>query len=285
MSTSEPLAELVVTGSTGRLGGRVAELLDHRGVPQRLLVRDPRRAPDLAAASVAQATYADFDAVREALDGARSVFMVSAAEAPDRVGQHRTFVDAAVAAGVEHLVYTSFFAAAADSVFTLGRDHWATEEHIKASGLAWTFLRDNFYLDFLPFLAGEDGVIRGPAGDGRVSAVAISDVADVAAAVLQNPVPHAGQTYSLTGPEPISLADLAERMTRVSDSPVTYHDETIEEAYASRASYGAPDWQVDAWVSTYTSIAAGVAAEVTADVPRITGHVATSLNDLLEPTV
>ena len=125
------------------------------------------------------ATYADGAAVRAALEGARLVFMVSAAEAPDRVDQHYSFVDAAAAAGVQHLVYTSFAGAAPDAIFTLGRDHWATEEHIKASGLAWTFLRDNLYLDFLPLLAGPDGVIRGPAGDGRVSAVATDDVADV----------------------------------------------------------------------------------------------------------
>ena len=110
--------------------------------------------------------------------------MVSAAKAPDGVDQHISFVDAAATVGVEHLVYTSFAGAASDSVFTLGRDHWATEEHIKASGLAWTFLRDNLYLDFLPLLAGPDGVIRGPAARARSSAVATDDVADVATAVL-----------------------------------------------------------------------------------------------------
>ena len=94
--------------------------------------------------------------------------MVSAAESADRLDQHRTFIDAAAEAGVRHIVYTSFLGAAPDATFTLARDHWVTEEHIRASGLAFTFLRDSFYLDFLPALAGEDGVIRGPAGDGLV---------------------------------------------------------------------------------------------------------------------
>ena len=221
------------------------------------------------------------EAVRAALEGARLVFMVSAAEAPDRVDQHLSFVDAAVAAGVEHLVYTSFAGAASDSVFTLGRDHWATEEHIKASGLAWTFLRDNLYLDFLPLLAGPDGVIRGPAGDGQVSAVATDDVADVATAVLLDPGAHVGATYTLTGPEALSLGAAAALVTRLTGRTVTFHDETIEEAYASRASYNAPDWQLDAWVSTYTSIASGQQAMVTDDVPRLAGHPATSLEELL----
>ena len=100
----------------------------------------------------------------------------------------------AVAAGVAHLVYTSFYGAAPDATFTLARDHWATEEHIRASGLAFTFLRDNLYADFLPLMADEHGVIRGPAGDGRVAAVAIDDVADgggrgAAATRPRTPVP------------------------------------------------------------------------------------------------
>ena len=106
---------------------------------------------------------------------------------PDRVGQHRTFVDAAADAGVEHLVYISFLGAAPDATFTLARDHWATEEHIRARGLPATFLRDTLYADFFPMMTGADGVIRGPAGDGRVAAVAQDDIADAAVAVLRDP--------------------------------------------------------------------------------------------------
>ena len=147
---------------------------------------------------------------KAALDGVKTLFMVSAAETEDRLQQHYTFVDAATAAGVQHIVYTSFFGAAPDSTFTLGRDHYATEEWIKASGMDYTFLRDNFYLDFLPLLAGEDGVIRGPAGDGVMAAVARADIARSAVTVLRDPALHVGRTYDLTGPEDISLAQAAE---------------------------------------------------------------------------
>jgi NAD(P)H dehydrogenase (quinone) len=269
---------IVVSGATGRLGGRVARLI---GGGPRLLVRDAARAPEVAGATVAEAAYGDGAAVRRALEGADTVFMVSASETPDRVDQHFSFVDAAVAAGVRHLVYTSFFGAAADSVFTLARDHWATEEHIRRSGLAFTFLRDNLYADFLPFMAGEDGVIRGPAGDGSAAMVAQDDIADAAVAVLRKPAAHAGRTYDLTGPAAVSLAEAAATITEVTGRKVTYHAETIEEAYASRAKYDAPAWQVDAWVSTYTSIAAGELAGVSDAVPTLTGRPATSLAELL----
>jgi NAD(P)H dehydrogenase (quinone) len=272
---------LAVTGATGRLGGRIARRLADAGVRQRLVVRDAARAPQLPGSTLAVASYDDGTAVRKALSGVSTVLMVSGAEHPDRLGQHRTFVDAAADAGVEHLVYVSFLGAAPDATFTLARDHWATEEHIRARGLRATFLRNSLYADFFPFLVGEDGVIRGPAGDGRVAAVAQDDIADAAVAVLREPAAHAGGTYDLTGPEALTLTEVAETVTAVTGRPVRYHPETVEEAYVSRAGYGAPDWQVDAWVSTYTAIAAGEMATVSSAVADLTGHPARTLAQLL----
>lgn len=276
------LPDLAVTGATGVLGGVVARQLSDAGFSQRLLVRDPRRAPDLEDAPAVVVSYGDPVVSRAALEGVKVLFMVSAAEAEDRLQQHYAFVDAAAEAGVQHVVYTSFFGAAPDCTFTLGRDHYATEERIRASGMGFTFLRDNFYLDFLPMLAGEDGVIRGPAGDGVMAAVAREDIARSAVAVLRDPAVHAGATYDLTGPEDISLAHAAEVLTRATGRTVTYHHETVDEAFASRASYGAPAWQVEAWVSTYTAIAAGELAGATPDVHGLTGQDPMSLEDLVK---
>jgi NAD(P)H dehydrogenase (quinone) len=272
---------IAVTGSTGQIGGRVAAALAKRGVEQRLVVRDPSRAPDYAGVEVRRAEYADKEAAIEALKGADVLFMVSGSENEARLEEHRTFVNAAVEAGVRRIVYTSFFGAAPDATFTLARDHYATEEHIKATPLQWTFLRDNLYLDFFPMFAGEDGVIRGPAADGRVAAVAQDDVAACAVAVLAGHPVHAQTTYSLTGPEAISMEEAAETLTRLTGRLIRYHAETIEEAYASRAQYGAARWQVDAWVSTYVAIANGELAAVTDDVERLSGHPPLSLERLL----
>jgi NAD(P)H dehydrogenase (quinone) len=270
-----------VTGATGRFGGRVARRVAAAGVDQRLLARDPSRAPELPGAHAERASFENTEAVRSALTGVSTLLMVSASEHPDRLAQHLSFVDAAAAAGVRHVVYTSFAGAAPDCTFTLGRDHYGTEEHIRASGMAFTFLRDNLYADFLVGMLGQDGVIRGPAGDGRVAAVAMDDVADAAVAVLLDPGPHAGGTYTLTGPEALTLDEVADNLGTALDRPVTYERETVEEAYASRASYGAARWQLDAWVSSYTAVANGELAEVTDDVQRLSGHPATSLAELL----
>jgi uncharacterized protein YbjT (DUF2867 family) len=278
-------APLGITGSTGHLGGRIARLLAAAGSEQRLVVRTPANAPVLPRTTVAQASYADRDAVRRALEGLDTVLMVSAAEAERRVDEHRAFVDAAAAVGVRHVVYISFYGASADATFTLARDHHVTEQHIEQSGMAWTFLRDNLYADFFPMMAGDDGVIRGPADNGRVAAVAQDDVASAVTAVLLASAAHEGRTYSLTGPEAVTLAEAAATMSRLLGRRYEFVDETVEEAYASRAAYGAPGWQLDAWVSTYTAIATGELAGVTQDVQRLTGRAPKSLADLLGSAV
>jgi NAD(P)H dehydrogenase (quinone) len=272
---------IAITGATGFVGGRTAARLAARGIAPRLVVRDPRRAPDLPGAEVRQASsYGDAAGMRAALDGAETLFLVPAHETADRVEQHRTAIDAAVAAGVRRLVYLSYVDAGADATFTLGRQHGATEEHIRATGLAHTFLRMNLYLDFVPTMAGDDGVIRGPAGDGRLAAVAREDVAAAAAAVLAGDG-HEGAVYDLTGPEAFTLTEAAATISRVTGRSITFHDETEEEAYASRAVYGAPDWQVEAWVSTYLAIRAGDLARVSEDVHRLTGEQPMSLEAVL----
>ncbi|MBA2955632.1 NAD(P)H-binding protein [Nocardioides sp. MAH-18] len=269
---------IAVTGSTGALGGLVARALaDDLRTDLRLVVRDPARAPDYDT-DVRVCTYADLDASTTALAGVDTLFMVSAAESADRRAQHRTFVRAAADAGVRHVVYTSFAGASPDATFTLGRDHADAEAAIRESGMAFTFLRDNFYLDVLPSFADERGVIRGPAGDGRVAAVARADVAEAAVAVLRAPAAHAGATYTLTGPEALTMSEAAERLG------LEFEDETEEAAYAwRRERYGAAQWQLDAWVSTYTAIRDGSVAEVTDHVERLTGHPPRSLEDALTP--
>lgn len=281
-STPATAPTLATTGSTGILGGYVAGMLADAGVAQRLLVRDPSRAPELPASTVLPFAYSDREASLRALDGVETLFMVSAAENAERLAEHRAFIDAARDAGVRHVVYTSFVGAAPDATFTLARDHFHTEEHLKQSGMAFTFLRDNLYLDFMDAMVGEDGVIRGPAGDGRAAIVARFDVARVAAAILCDPAQHDGITYELTGPEALTMTEVAAILTAHRGTRVRFHDETIEEAYASRRKWDAPQWQYDAWVSTYTAIAAGELERVTDDVEKVTGTAPLSLEQFLE---
>lgn len=145
------------SGATGYVGGRVAARLAEAGVDQRLIVRDRGRAPELAGAEAAEASYADPEALREALAGARIFFMVSAAEDPDRLRQHKEAVDATVDAGVERIMYLSSRTKVKAASGAAPRNHYHTQQHIRATGLGFIFLRDNWYQDMLPVMTGADG--------------------------------------------------------------------------------------------------------------------------------
>jgi len=272
---------IAVTGASGHLGGLVARLLSAAGRRTRLIGRSAARLPVLPGAVPAPVTdYADPASMGRALAGADAVLLVSATEAPDRVARHAAAIDAAVAAGVPRIVYVSFAGAAPDATFTYARDHWHTEQHLASAGVAYTILRDNLYLAGLPAMVDTDGVLRGPAGTGRVAAVAHEDVAAVATTVLTGDG-FDGRTYDVTGPEAITLAQAAETIERFAGRPVRYQPETEEQAYASRARYGAPDWEVAGWVSSYLAIAAGELSAVSTTVPDLTGYPARSLADFL----
>jgi NAD(P)H dehydrogenase (quinone) len=272
-----------VTGVTGGIGGRVARRLAASGATARLVARDPSRVPNLPGAEVAQAAFRDGAAMRAALRGVQTLLLVSASESADRVAEHLSAVDAAVDAGVERVVYTSFLGAAPQATFTLARHHWQTEEHLRGVGVDHTILRDSLYLDVFAYFVGRDGAIRGPAGDGRVGAVARDDIADVATALLltEDTGEHSRRTYTLTGPQALTLAEVAAELSRASGRVIRYEAESLEQAYTSRAHYGAPDWEVEGWVTSYHAIAVGEMDLITADVADLSGHPPMSLREHL----
>lgn len=275
MTDAQP--RIAIGGATGEVGGRVARRLAERGEAQRLIVRDTARAPQLAGATAVEVGgYEDREGMIAALDGIDTFLLVPGHETSDRVNAHRVAIDAAVQAGVQRIVQLSFVGAAEDATFTYARHHWATEQDLKASGLAWTIAHMNFYLDVLPHFVLPSGDLAGPAGDGRLAAVARDDVAAAVTELLATSG-HDGRTYELTGPEALTLAEVAVTMARQSGRTITYLRETVREAYASRAHYEATDVEREGWVTTYTAIAAGELEAVTGDVEALTGHAPQSL--------
>jgi uncharacterized protein YbjT (DUF2867 family) len=267
-----PQPLIAITGATGALGGLTAERLADQGANLRLIVRDAANSPKIAGADVATASeYAATDEMAAALKGADTLFFVSGRESETRLADHYSLLDAAVAAGISRIVYTSFCGAAPNATFTLARDHYATEQAIVESGISYVFQRQNLYADVLPFFADTQGIIRGPAGDGRFAPVTRSDVADVAVRLLTDDS-RDGEIFNISGSERVSFRHIANRMTAITGKLFEYQQETLEDAYASRAQFDAPDWQVEAWVSTYTSIAEGEMDIVTESTKLLTGH-------------
>jgi len=303
---------IAVTGSTGALGRRVAEGLADLGLEQSLIVRDLSRAPRLPRAEVALVgSYSDSRAMRRALSGVETLFLVSAHDimgvthralmdgkrvpAYDRVREHTAAVDAATTAGVQRIVYVSVVGPAPDATFILARDHFATEQHIRSTGLAYTFLRQNLYMDKVIGHVSRSDVIRAPAGEGRVAWVARDDVAAVAVEVLTS-TGHEEQAYDVTGPEALTMAETAAVLASALGRPITYQAQTpiearrnrdtsrmeeMDAARRERTGQGLTDLEVKIWISHYQQMAMGDLAQVSDTVPRLCGRPAQSLAEYL----
>lgn len=263
---------ILITGVTGHVGFRIAELLFGHKEDIRLMARSPDKVPRFGGTDVAISDYANSPRLEKALAGCHTVFLASAYGPPgERCKLHMNVIDAAKAVGVERIVYLSFQGASERSAFPYSTDHWLTEQHLRSSGLDFTILRDSFYLELLPEMADATGIIRGPAGDGKVAWVSREDVAQTAATVLRQSS-HSAATYDLTGPEAIDLTHATERLSAISGRHYGYENETIEGGRGWRAASGAPEWEVEVWLGSYLAIAAGEVDAVSDTIQRLTGR-------------
>jgi NAD(P)H dehydrogenase (quinone) len=264
---------VLITGVSGHVGRRVAELLAETGQTLRLLVRsDAARAPKLSNSEVVIGDYADSASLDRAFADVTKALVVSVyAEPGKRALLHKNAFDAAARANVGHVVYTSFQGAAPDSKFPYSRDHHLSESYLRAAGVSHTLLRDCLYMDVAPGFFDEHGVLHGPAGNGAVAWVAREDVARAIVSVLTNPG-ESGAAYDLTGPEALTLHETARRLSALGGRELQYDDESIEQARRWRAQLGAPAWELDVWIGTYLAMKAGELAKTSDAVQRLTGR-------------
>ena len=239
---------IVVTGATGHLGRLVlAELL--RIAPKARLVgtaRNADAAKDLAARGVEirTADYTNPASLATALAGADKVLLISANVVGQRVAQHRNVVDAAKAAGVKLIGYTSILRADT-SPMGLAVEHLATEKHIRSSGVPFVFLRNGWYTEnYTGSIAAavQHGVVLGAARNGRISAAARADYAAAAAVVLAGDVKsHAGKIYELAGDSAFTMSEYAAEVSRQSGKAVAYQDMPEADYKAALAGFGLPE--------------------------------------------
>jgi NAD(P)H dehydrogenase (quinone) len=276
---------IVVTGASGHLGRSVVESLLERGVDPATITATGRREEPLAELAgrgvrTLRADYGDAAALDAAFAGADRVLLVSGLE-PDRLAQHRTVVDAAVRAGVGHLVYTSAPKAATTSM-KLAADHRATEEYIAASGLPATILRNAWYVENytaqLPTYV-EHGMV-GAAGDGRVSVALRREYGAAAAAVLAG-TGHEGQVYELGG-DAVTLADIAAAVSAASGRQVAYTDVPEETLRGILGGAGLPEPVAAIFADVDRAIAAGELDVEPTDLTKLLGHPPTPLRAAAE---
>ena len=272
-----------VTGTTGHLGPLVVRELLARGVPAAdvvALARTPEKAADLGV-PVRRADYSDTATLPEALAGVDVLLLVSGSEVGRRVAQHTAVVEAAKAAGVQRVAYTSI-ANADHSTNPLQPEHKATEDVLRASGLPFTIFRNNWYLENYTgqvpqYLA--TGEVLGIDGDARIGAATRADMAAATTAALLDEG-TAGATFELSGP-PITLAGLAEAVTDVTGTKVAYRDVTPEELTAILRGTGLDDGTAGFVVALEESVARGDLDVRGDDLERLLGRPATTLADTL----
>jgi NAD(P)H dehydrogenase (quinone) len=270
-----------ITGVTGHLGRLVvAELLARGATDVVGLARTPEKAADLGV-PVRHADYSDPATLTSALDGVDVLLLISGSEVGKRIPQHTAVIDAAKAAGVRRIAYTSI-ANADGSTNPLTPEHKATEDLLRASGLPFTILRDNWYLENytgqLPqYLA--QGEVLGLDGDARIGAATRADMAvAIVTALLDDGT--AGATFELSGP-PITLAGIAEAVTEVTGTKVAYRDVTADEYGAILRGAGLDEGTAGFVVSLEESVARGDLDVRSDDLERLLGRPATTLEQAL----
>ena len=274
---------VVVTGATGHLGHLIVEALLRDGVAASDIVaggRNLEKLDDLAARGVRVETidYNDPATLSTALAGADTLVLVSASEPGHRVEQHRAAIDAAVAVGVKHIVYTSA-PKARTSQLILAPEHKATEELIEASGVTATILRNGWYTENYTQAArqaSESGVLVASVGDGLVASASRKDYADAAAAVVTQPG-HAGKVYELSGDVAWSFSDLAATISAITGKHVVYTPVDTAQHAAILKSAGLDDGTIGFVTALDSNIRDGVLSETSGDLAKLIGHPTTPL--------
>ncbi len=262
---------ILVTGATGTIGRDVTKQLAKKRAAVRAGVRDPGKARMQFGTEIALATF-DFEnpeSFTGALEGVEKVFLLPPLM-PNQVEVANAFVDAAKRAGVRHIVKLSAIGVDTES-FKFGEWHAAGERHIRESGLAFTFLRPNSFMqNFINYFPPRDGVIYLPWGNGRASFVDTRDIATVAAEVLITR-DHEGKTYTLTGPAALGIAEVANILSEAAGREINYVDLPESAARDGMLQAGLPQWQVDALMELHAINKQSLWSTVTSDIEEVSG--------------
>jgi uncharacterized protein YbjT (DUF2867 family) len=263
---------MILITTAGKVGSEAARLLAQREEPVRVLVRDPDKATALAQAGV-EVAEGDLEVpatIDAAMQGVSTVVLVS----PAIPGQELNVIDSAVRAGVEHVVKITS-KASADSPIARRRGQTEIENGLIASGLGYTLLRNNAYMQNFLMLApaiAKTSSFGSSTADGRVGLIDARDVAAVAAEIAVSPAPHAEKTYWPTGSERLSYSDAAAVLSKVLGRPITFHPLTFEEERQAMINAGVPEIVAEMNAQALSLFAQGDSDWITDDVPSLLGR-------------
>jgi uncharacterized protein YbjT (DUF2867 family) len=275
---------ILITGASGTVGSVVLDAATRAGLPLKAMYRseaDARKTRAGVAAVIAD--FANKASMRRALSGVDTLFLVCS-PTPQLVELEGNAIEACRESGVRHVVLNSALGAE-DYPKSFPSWHRQVEQKLKASGLGYTILRPNSFMqNILAYNAPSiraQAAFYAAAGSARFSFLDVRDIAEVVAKVLAAPAAHAGKTYELNGPEAVTYADLARRISRVAGRPVQFVDIPEAAQRKSMLEMGMPTWQVDALLDLQRYYVGGKGGEVTAVLPKLLGHEPVALDQFL----
>ena len=223
---------LLITGASGRIGHRVAELVSSAGHRTRLMTRNPQGVPKIPRAEWIRGDFTEPATLEAAFSGITAALVISGSGEPSaRAIAHRNAFETAARAGVRHIIYLSLQGSSPTSKYPYSRDHYESELFLAATGLSHTILRNAFYIDMFLDLFDSQGVIRGPAGDGRGAFVSREDAAQSAAAAL---IATSGGTHDVTRPEAVAVTQVAARLSGLTGSMMNVRQRLDSHGYTRR---------------------------------------------------
>lgn len=269
---------ILITGSTGNIGGEVVNHLVGKELPLRAFVRDRNKAFKLEeqGIEIAQGDFSQPDTLDAALQGIEKAFLVMPND-PHQVELESNFIDAAQKAGVRQVVKLSVMGAG-ELPSTFQKWHRQIEEHLEASGMTWTHLRPNMLMQNMRWFAqtiAQQGAFYNIVGDAKISHIDARDVAAVAATCLSESG-HENKAYVLTGSEAISFDEVAAKFSKALACPVAYVNVTPQDLKAARLANGEPEWYLDAELELFACWAEGAGSPITNEVAMLTHHPATT---------
>ncbi len=271
---------ILFTGLTGAVGAEIIKLLPEYNIQARGLIRDPGKASALTNAGI-ETFYGDLDnpvAVRKALQDCDQAFLLMA-NAREQLELEKSFVDAALERGVGHIVKMSANGADRDSTALLKRYHGETEEYIRASGIGYTLVRPNFFMQNMLHIAAsivEEDKFYLPMRDGQVGIIDVRDVARFILSVLSGSG-HDGKIYEITGRELLSFHDIATQLSEVMGREIRYIDAPPAEFKKSLLQWVPDDWYVETVSELFELIAQGSGALQNDVYAQVTGKAPTTL--------
>lgn len=275
---------ILLTGVTGKTGGATLKALLGKGVPLRAIVRNPDKAAGMKDAGVdlVVGDVTDKAVIDKALRGIERALMVMP-NGETQLDSEKPFIDAAKAAGVKQLVKMSSMEAVADAKAPIPKVHYQAEQYLRASGLDWTLLKPNFFMQNLLGSAGtikEQGKFFLPMADGKTVMADVRDIGAVAAVTLTG-AGHGGQTYEITGPEILSFHDVAARFTKVLGRKIEYVHVPMPAYRQTLSKFLTNEWHLNAVCELFQEIADGHDLRTSDSVQKLTGKPPTSLEQFI----